>query len=140
MKQHKVHIELFISKSDCDDCGSYSMECAKITSTLKRLNTQIGSSSCCYLSTGDLENAAIFLDDELSLNLPLTKEAQAILDENEISLEDAKNSCLFNLCNEDYTEYDVDIFDTSKHNGDLLTMLTNVLAEKNMILTFEDNT
>lgn len=132
-KIKKVHIELFTDESRCEDCGYFSMPSCKITSNIKRLNEQFGSADCCTLEEGTINDVIIFLNNELSLNIPYSEETNNILKE--------KDLCFYELQEQPFN-YGIDkhfnYFDVSDFEYDKVKMLSHYLKEKNIQFTFED--
>lgn len=135
-----INLELFISESDCEDCGSYEMECCRITSSKKSLNTKLGSAYCCGLEKAELLEAIFYLDEQLDLNLPISKEAKKIMEEYEFSLKEANENYLFDFADDEGCDCYIEIFDLSKYNNNVIDMLTKLLAEKGFEFSMINNT
>lgn len=135
-----IKIELFIDESECDDCGSYAMNCCRITSSKKSLNTVLGSAYCCSLEKAEILDAIIYLDENLDLDLPFSNEAKAIMDKHDFSLRETEENYLFDFVDEEGYDCYIEIFDLSKYNDCVIEMLKQLLFKKGFELTFVNNT
>lgn len=147
MSNNYIHIEIFREDSHCEDCGSYSETCCRISSNIKSLNTKLGSASCCYLSSADLSDAIHFIFSELNIEYSFSKEVKDRAGEffHILTFDTLKD--YVDLWEEIYDENGqyvredkIGIFDNLEYNNDDLIMLTELLNEKDITLTLEDRT